>query len=118
MSPDEACPFCDLCGIQIGLREDTVVLLRGQFLWMAEDKFAPLMLEPETQFEVLQVESMTAAPQKALVLDPNNLGDTTIVHRACLQERFADYDENEFDIDEDDYDDIDAQMMRAISMDE
>lgn len=97
---DDCTPFCAFCGAQIELMVDCVVMLSGQFFWMEEDRYAPLVLETDAHFEAVDfADAGTARPQKAIVLDPLSLGSLIVVHRECLSDRVEAHDE---DCDDDD----------------
>ena len=113
-APPGCTPDCEVCGAQIELLEESVVLFQGQFMWLKEEQYAPMLLEPETNFEVISFEVPKLPPRKALVVDPASLGDLRVVHKQCLEELLGDSDEDD---DEDEDEDLDAQMLRAIEND-
>lgn len=113
-APPGATPECEVCGAQIELLEEAVVLLQGQFMWFKEDNYAPLLLESESNFEVINFEIPKTPVRKALVLDPAALGDVRVVHKVCLEDSLTDDDDDD---DEDDGEDLDTQMLRAIEND-
>lgn len=120
-TPDEHTPFCELCGEQIGLLADCVVMLRGQFMWFQEDRYAPLILEEPSNFDVIHFENpaVPSRPQRALVLNPADMGEVTAVHRECLMEELGeDEDDDDEENKDDDLDYLDRQMKEALERDE
>jgi len=122
--PEDSTPYCEVCGSQIEFLTDAVVLLKGQFFWMPEEQYAPLVLEPGTDFEVVQLETTRSRPQKALVVNPEAMGEVTVTHRECLMEAFelalASDDDDDDDDEENtlDLDHLDAEMRRAMAADQ
>lgn len=118
--PENSTPYCEICGAQIEFLDNAVVLLKGQFFWMPEEQYAPLVLEPGTDFEVVQFETARSKPQKALVVDPEAMGEVTVTHRECLTAAFTALEDEQDDDDEEnnlDLDNLDAEMMRALAAD-
>lgn len=121
LTPDEHTPFCEICGEQIGLLTDCVVMLRGQFMWFHEDRYAPLVLEEPSNFEVIQFENAVnpSRPQRAVIVNPAEMGELTAVHRECLLDELGhDEDDEDEDNEDDDLDNLDRQMMEALERDE
>ena len=112
-APPGTTPDCEICGAEIELLEEVVVLLAGQFMWNREDHYAPLVLEQDSNFEVVSLQVPNLPPKKAMVLDPIALGDVRVVHKSCLADMLQDDDED----DEEETEDLDAQMLRAIEND-
>lgn len=124
-TPEDVLPFCEICGAQIELHTDAVTLMRGQFFWMPEDQYAPMILEADTDFDVIHLEYSGTKPTKALVMDRENLGDLTVVHKECLTDALSlMHDEDEEDeLEEDDVppaylEDLDQQMREALDLDD
>lgn len=122
LTPDEHTPFCELCGEQIGLLTDCVVMLRGQFMWFQEDRYAPLILEEPSNFDVIQFENPAnpAQPQRAVIVNPAEMGELTAVHRECLMDELGDDEDDDEDDDDEENknDDLDRQMKEALERDE
>lgn len=91
-------PECYLCGAAfVGIAEEAVVMLRGQWFHSIEYDTPVFLLDPDTRLTVLKM------PNDQLALVPDQLGHPSKhAHLECLQQ-LAEEDEELEEDDEDDW---------------
>ena len=111
-------PICCICGEHVGVHNDAVLILRGQFFMNKVDGYAMFVLDPDTKYAALELENALGPgqPQHALIIDPVDPDPIMPAHQECLDQEvqldgFEEDEEEEEDEDEAEL--LDRQMREA-----
>lgn len=95
--PLDDTPKCLNCGHQIGIQENSLTQLQGQWMYSEEYGTTVFVLDPDTELAVIQLNN------GQLALIPDRLGYPTVhTHRECFElmasEDLGLDDDDDFDI--------------------
>lgn len=115
---DHETPHCPVCGDNVGMHNDAVLMLRGQFFYNRQDGYAMFVLDPDARITVLELPNAlgSGASQFAFVIDPVPEGPVLVSHEGCLEDEMR-FVSDEDDEDEEDEEDLDEEMEAAMARD-
>lgn len=116
---DHETPHCPICQERVGLHNDGILMLRGQFFMNKEEGYAMFILDPDTKIGFVELPDALGPgqPQYALIVNPGDDGPISAAHAECVADELS-LDDDPEDDDDDDIEDLDAQMERAMELDE
>lgn len=92
--PNDTTPHCYACHEQVGLTNDSAVILQGQWMYSTEYDMPIFVLDPDTKLVVIEL------PNQQLALVPDQEGCPTIhVDKTCLEIAFDDAADDDDDDD-------------------
>ncbi len=114
---DHETPDCPLCNEKVGLHNDAMMLLPGQFFYHKEDSYSMFVLDPDIKIGFLEIPNALGPGQSqfAIIINHDDPAPAAVVHAPCLEDELVSLDEE--DEEEEDPDDLDEQMMDAIARD-
>lgn len=115
---DHETPVCAVCSERVGLHNDAVLLLKGQFFYDTQNGYAMFILDPDTKIGFAELPDALGPgqPQLAIILNADEPAPIVPMHEGCAEDELQLDDSDDLDED-DDPDDLDAQMEAAMERD-
>ena len=113
---DHETPDCPLCGERLGIHNDGKMILAGQFFYNQQDGYAMFILDPDTKMSFLELPDALGPGQSqfAIIIDAADPAPVMVMHTPCLDDEIT----LVADEDPDDVEDLDEQMIDAMSRDD
>lgn len=110
---DHETPDCPMCGESVGMHNDAVLMLPGQFFFNKEEGYAMFVLDPDLKVAFLEIPNALGDGQSqfAIVVDKEP-SPGAVAHAPCVEDELALVEEED-----EDSDDLDAQMRDALDRD-
>lgn len=116
---DHETPHCPICQERVGLHNDALLMLHGQFFMNKGEGYAMFILDPDTKIGFIEIPDGLGPgqPQYAIIIDPNPEGPVAAAHSECVEDELSLAADPDDDGDDEHEEDLDAAMERALEND-